>query len=569
MSTLLLIIRRFSTILNFALSVLSVLTLFFYLLYFGGDLPEWAEPLFPLFQEAVLTIFIVDMILQFVLSRPKSLYFRDHLIDWIILIPWIFTAELTYSVPLILVRQGLWTWRSFTATKTAVTLLADFRRYPAKMLAGSFFAVISMGTILLVFPIATYKTGGMGIIDALFTVTSATCVTGLTLYDTYSYFTPFGQGIILALIQIGGLGMMTLSSAVAVILGEKLTLRNRVLLQDILEETNVEDFKQLLITILRTTLTIELVGALVLTLRWKDELGSWGKSIYFGIFHAISAFCNAGFVLFPDNLMQFSSDGLTTFTVTTLIILGGIGFPVLAGLLHSRFWSRDLAKRRSISIHTKLVLMISLILLIAGATFLFFVEFSNAFANLDMSTRVQAAWFQSVTSRTAGFNTISLNALTQSSQFLLIVLMFIGASPGSTGGGIKTTTFGVLMLAFLAMLRGREDVECFGRRVPVSIINKSIAIAMSGCGVVTIGVLLLLMTEISYPLMTVLFEAVSAFGTVGLSLGLTPYLSDVGKILVSVLMFIGRVGPLTLAFIVGQQLSVAHYRYPYGKVMVG
>lgn len=569
LSRFLSITRRLSTFLNAVLLGFSVLALIFYLLEFGGDLPAWGPSALSTLRAGLWALFLCDMVLQFVVSRPKVLFFRDHFIDWIILIPWILTGGLTYSVPLIWVRQSIWVWQVFFWARKTMAFLSDFRRHPGKMLASSFFVLISIGTVLLVLPISVREGGETHLIDALFTATSAACVTGLTVLDTFSHFSPFGQGVILSLIQVGGLGMMTLSSAVAVILGEKLTVQNQTLLQDILQETNVEDFRRLLITIVRMTLVIETIGAVVLAANWKEKLGSWGKAFYFGVFHSISAFCHAGFALFPDSLVGFSSDWITTLTITGLILIGGIGFPVMAGILYSRFWSRDPARRHPLSVHTKLALVVTIVLLLVGTTFLFFVEFSNSFENMNLSTRLQVAWFQSVTARTAGFATVPMNTLTASSLFLMMVLMFIGAAPGSPGGGIKTTTFGVLGLAFVAMLRGREDVECFGRRISPSIINKSVAITMLAVGLITVAVLILLMTERPYPLMTILFEVVSAAGTVGLSLGLTPYLSVLGKFVVTVLMFVGRIGPLTLAFIVGQQVSAAQYRYPYGKVIVG
>ncbi|MCL6634904.1 MAG: TrkH family potassium uptake protein [Peptococcaceae bacterium] len=399
-------------------------------------------------------------------------------------------------------------------------------------------------------------------LTALFTATSAVCVTGLVVVDTGTHWSLAGQIIILVLIQVGGLGFMTMATLFSILMGRRINLRERLLIKEALNQINVEGVVRLARYVLFFTFGTELLFALVLGVRWAADLG-WWRGMWFGLFHAVSAFNNAGFDLFGGfkSLTGYAEDAVVTLSITTLIILGGIGFSVIADIYRTRKW-------RKLSLHSKLVLLVTAILLVAGMVLILLLEWSNTLAGLSPAGKFLAAWFQSVTPRTAGYNTLDIAALHGSTQFLLIVLMFIGASPGSTGGGIKTATFGVLSLAVLSQVAGREDAEIFGRRIPKIQIYKSLAIMfMAVALVMTIAFLLEITEEADF--LKVLFETVSAFGTVGLTMGLTPELTTAGRLLIITTMFLGRLGPLTVAFALAQRRKRALIRFPEENIIVG
>ncbi len=454
-----------------------------------------------------------------------------------------------------------------------MVLLPDLHRIlgflhlkPAQLLVSSFFLTICLGTLLLLLPIATQSGEGTPFIDALFTATSAVCVTGLIVVDTPTYFSWFGQLVILVLIQIGGLGIMTLSASLALLLGKRISMRGKAVLQDYLDERDTEHLKEMVVSIIKMTLVFESIGALILAIHWHDQYQQWGKAIYYAIFHSISAFNNAGFALYTDSLYQFRTDPVISLTIALLIILGGLGFPVIFNL-----WSvigRHHAPFPRLSLHSKIVLMTTVILLIGGTVSFFFAEYAGELKGLRWPEKILVAFFQAVTPRTAGFNTLNIGALTNLSLFITIILMFIGASPASTGGGVKTNSFALLILIIRTLVRGREDVEVFRRAIPMEVIHRALVIINLSFGIINLFTILLLITETA-PFLSIFFEVVSAFGTVGLSMGLTPYLTVPGKCIIAVLMFIGRTGPLTLAFAVGTREKSAKYSYPLERVMVG
>jgi trk system potassium uptake protein TrkH len=404
----------------------------------------------------------------------------------------------------------------------------------------------------------------MPFIDALFTSTSATAVTGLIVVNTSSFFSLFGQIVIMFLIQIGGLGFMTMSTLFALLIGKKITLKERLVIKQDLDQFQLSGIIKLVRYILLVTFVIEGIGAIILFLRLIVDYSPL-KAIYLAVFHSISAFNNAGFDLFGNSLENFTGDIVINLIVTTLIILGGIGFAVIAETYNRK---RNFSKY---SLQTKLVLTITVFLIIFGMVVIFFLEYSNpaTMGNLSIGNKALASYFLSVTPRTAGFNTVPTGALNSSTLFFVIILMFIGASPGSTGGGVKTTTFGAIFAVVYAMITGKKDVEVFKRRLVKEVIFKALSIIIISLILIVMVTMILTVTE-NKEFLDLLFETVSAFGTVGLSTGVTSSLSIIGKVLIIITMFAGRVGPLTLALAIGRrQTQNNNIRYPKEDVLVG
>jgi len=434
---------------------------------------------------------------------------------------------------------------------------------PARLLAISFAAAITTGTLLLSLPAATADGRGLSPIDALFEATSATCVTGLTVVSTAHDLSLFGQLVVLTLIQIGALGIMTVSTMFAYAAGRRVSLSGTLTLGEELGQPRLAGVIVLARNVAMLTFVIELAGALVLTALFSRHY-PLGRAAYLGVFHAISAFGNAGFDLFGDSLAGFATDVPVNLVMMTLIVLGGLGFYVITELVAWRRTTR-------LSLHTRIVLKASGILILAGTVLVLLFEWSNpeTLGALPSGGRLLAALFQAVTPRTAGFNTVPTGALASSTLLILMVLMFIGASPGSTGGGIKTTTFVAVLATVRSVFRRRDDVEIEERRLPPEVPAKALAITLLALAVVLTAAVILLAAE-DAPLRDVLFETVSAFGTVGLSTGLTSELSPVGRILISALMYTGRVGPLTLVVALSRKRTVSKdWHLPEARIIVG
>lgn len=435
---------------------------------------------------------------------------------------------------------------------------------PSQVLVLGFGLVILFGTLLLTLPQATRDGLGLPVLNAVFTATSAVCVTGLVVVDTANTFTLFGQLVILLMIQVGGLGFMTFATLFAMIVGKRITSKERLLLKEALNQVSVEGIVRLTKSVLQISFVIEAIGALILALRWHSDFG-WSKALYYGVFHSISAFNNAGFDLFGNfsSLTAFVGDPIINITIMLLIICGGLGFIVLAELL---------THGKKFRLHTKIVLQVSGALILLGAVFIFIMEFTNpeTLGPLPLGTKILAAFFQSVSPRTAGFNTINIAGMYDTTLLSMIVLMFIGASSGSTGGGIKTTTFIAMVLSVLSTYRSNPHVSIDGRTIPKDVIQKAWAIATSAAFLIFFMLSILSHTE-KVDLLTVLFEVTSAFGTVGLSLGLTPHLTYIGKIAIIITMFAGRVGLLTLAFVLSQRSNhqASQIKYPDERIMIG
>lgn len=443
---------------------------------------------------------------------------------------------------------------------------------PSTVLVAGFALTILIGTALLLLP-GMCSGERIGFVDALFTATSAVCVTGLVVVDTGTYFTAAGQILILALIQVGGLGIFTFSTVFMVLLMGKPTLRGHLLIQEAMTQFPHRNLMGLLRNILLFTFGAEAIGALCLWLAFRERLGD-GTAVYYSIFHSISAFCNAGFSLWSNSLEDYSGNITVCLTIMALIVLGGLGFTVIAELAQRMVQKR--ARARKLSLHSRVVLSTTTVLILGGAVIFWSLERNNVLAARPFREQALASLFQSVTARTAGFNSVPLSGLTSASLFTLVLLMFIGASPGSVGGGIKTTTFAVYAAMIISYLRGREHVEIFRRTVPAQITSKAMATITVSFFLVVVATLTIQILEghhIQTPTHTYfldwLFEVVSAYGTVGLATGLMPGLGDISKLVIIGTMFAGRVGPLGLALSLFGSESAQHFKYPDENVMIG
>lgn len=448
--------------------------------------------------------------------------------------------------------------------RTSRMLQFLFRLKPTQLVLLSFIVLIAAGTLLLALPWATLDGRGLSFIDALFTSTSAACVTGLTVVDVQKELTFFGTVVLALLIQAGGLGMMTLGALVAVILGRKVQLRERLVLQESLNMDITGGIIRLTLRIVKYTLIIETFFALLLTWHFYPEFG-W-KSLGYGCFHAISAFCNAGFDLFGnyDSLVLRNQDAFLLLATALLIILGGLGFVVLDDLVHQRRWSL-------FSLQTKIVLAATFVLIVAGTVTIYGLEFSNmkTLGTLPAGTQILNSLLMSVSTRTAGFNSFDLGVARDMTLFVIILLMFVGASPASTGGGIKTTTLAVIILTTVAVLRGRKQVVIFGRSLETSLQNKATAVFALTVIWITCAFLALAVADAGkHPLLFVLFETVSAYATVGLSAGITLDWNIAGKLILVATMFVGRVGILTFMLSLMEQ-DTDLIKYPSENVMIG
>ncbi|MBC8015913.1 MAG: Trk family potassium uptake protein [Sporomusaceae bacterium] len=434
---------------------------------------------------------------------------------------------------------------------------------PYQILVLGFAGLILLGALLLMMPQASVTGQSLSFVDALFTSTSAVCVTGLIVVDTGTYFSLYGQLVLIFLIQAGGLGIMTMATLMALLMRRKIQLRERLIMQEALNQMTVSGVVRLTRYIIVITLLIEFIGGTILAARWYSDFGTQG--IYFGYWHAVSSFCNAGFDLFGEfrSLTNYVDDITVNLTISSLIILGGIGFTVMFDMWNHRQWSK-------LALHTKLVLVTTTVLLASGTVIIFLLEMNNpnTIGQLSWQGKILGSYFQSVSPRTAGYNTVDIGKLHDATIFFMVVLMFIGASPTSTGGGIKTSTLGVLIAAVWALIRGKQDAELFERRIPQQLIYKAFTIFFIAATLVIFVTMMMSITE-SAPFLRILFEVVSAFGTVGLTTGITTGLTDYGKVWIIITMFAGRVGPVTLALALALRTRKGMVHYPEGKIIIG
>jgi trk system potassium uptake protein TrkH len=466
------------------------------------------------------------------------------------------------SAPLVVLVLVLFARKRETTAPTSESIWEQVLANPAPMLVATFFLLSTSGTLMLWFPVSSAAGGeDIAFIDALFTAVSASCVTGLTVLDTPNDFSGFGHVVIIVLIQVGGLGIMTFSTAALALLRRRASLRHERALADLMGAEGRQETIQAVRQIIAVTATVELTSASVLALRFIQRGEEIPSAMWRGLFTAVSAFCNAGFALQSDNLVSYVGDPIVIHTVALTVILGGLGPPLIIAL-------PTLFRGRTPSTHQYLALYTTLVLLVIPPVIIAAIEWNVSLQGLPIIDKIHNAWFQSVVTRTAGFNSVDATALHPATQVLMMVLMFVGGSPGSTAGGIRTTTFAVLVLAALSVIRGTSYAVVNQRRISHRTVYR--ALAVTTCGLIMIGVasLALLLTQDIRPL-SVLFEVVSAIGTVGLTVGATPQLDAVGKLIVSLTMFAGRVGPLTLLFLLRESESGPRWTFPEENVPVG
>ncbi len=543
-----------------------------------GWSPELVEKIISYGTYAVPVVVFMTIVIQLLSLKDLELFFRKHIFSLTVMIPlaitwgdelfawWLASAHLLSSVLSLYDDDGQ-SKNSFEVDRLKEGIFSALKLKPAQLVLLSFSAVILLGTFFLMLPFSSAGEESIGFVDALFMATSATCVTGLGTMSLATDFTLFGQIVILFLIQIGGLSIMTLYSSMTILLGRSLGMKDRIIMQDLLDVSSTEELLEMVIDIVKYTFIIELWGAIVLTIAFTFDGFEFGQAIYYGFFHSISAFCNAGFSLFDTSLESYATNLMVTGPIMVLITLGGIGFVALKELKEVLTTGKKFVR---LGVHTKVVLVTSFLLTAAGTLFIFFGEFLHAFDSYTIWEKFQVSLFQSVTLRTAGFNSVPLTGLHTYTLYAMTLLMFIGGSPGSTAGGVKTTSLAILVQSITSTLKGEKGVTIFDRTIPAPIVVRATALMFISILITSFFILVLMRFEPNQSFLGIFFEVISASGTVGLSLGITPFLSAAGKICVSMLMFSGRIGPLTLILAIGQQdKSKGNYQYPDGRIMIG
>lgn len=538
-------------------------------------------------ERAILLIFSFFLIIYtykiFRAGTVEYLYKKRYFIYLLVLITilealsFVFKREaitieniLSYSnlLLIILVQFSILNQMIASAIKYNIRIAAlKFR--PAFLFVSTFLFLIFCGACFLKMPRAVNPGEFISFTDALFTSTSAACVTGLTVVDTATKFSVFGKIVILLLIQIGGFGMVIFGAFFAVIFGKSLNLRSVAIIEDLLSDERINNIKSALVKIFRATIIIEGCGALLLAVAWRDYFSSASDLIGFSIFHSISAFCNAGFGLFTENLMHSSTQNnpLLLYTIAILIILGGLGF----GTIIEIFNKCTVKQKRKIrfSLQTKIVIVVSFCLIMVGFIGLYFVEGNNSMQNMSVIQRFNHSFFQSVTARTAGFNSIDMSLLTNPAILLLIILMFIGGSPGGTAGGVKTTTLAVSFISIKSIIKGERRLSFMRKNIPYRNFNSAVIVMVFSVSLIIVSSFILSFTEPQADFLTILFEEVSAFGTVGLSLNFTSSLSVAGRYIIIITMIIGRLGPLTVAVAMSGNNKKIDYEFPEEPIMIG
>lgn len=455
----------------------------------------------------------------------------------------------------------MYNWGEFMQFK----LNKNSKLNPMQILSLGFLIVILIGGLLLSLPISSTSGEKTNFIDALFTSTSAVCVTGLITVDTGTHWNTFGQIVIMCLIEIGGLGFMSFTTLIAILLGKKITLRERLILQNAMNTFNIQGVVKMVKYILIFTISIELIGATIFATQFIPEYGV-AKGIFYSIFHSISAFCNAGFDIIGNgvSLVTHNTNVVVILTATILIVVGGLGFAVWIELYTAK-------RLKRMSLHSKIVLIVTGVLIICGAALMLLFEYNNpnTIGEMTLGNKVLNSLFAAVTPRTAGFNSISTSGMSSPGKFLTMILMFIGGSPGSTAGGIKTTTIGVIVVTVICVIKRREDSEAFAKKISKDLVYKAFTLIFIGSALVIVATFILSFTEAGASFTDILYETISAFGTAGLTLGITPTLSGIGKILIMIMMYIGRVGPLTVVLSLTKEKIKNGIKYPEGKILIG
>ncbi len=543
----------------------------FLLLAEQAELPSYIVIVLTRINLGILILFLIDVLARIILSPARVRHLKRNWFDLIVFIPFLqLIAGSQENTSFIVIRQIVIVAMLISRTRKSQKFIKSLGLKPTQLMISSFSLTICLGAVLLTLPVSSTGNEPTPMLDALFTATSATCVTGLIVRDTATHFSMFGQLVILCLIQLGGLGIMTFSVFLALAGRKRFGMSERLLIKDILDSDMLSDARKLITFIFVMTFSIELLGAVGLFAAWSGKFAGAGMTAYHALFHSISAFCNAGFSTFSDSLMGFSGDLATNVLICILIILGGLGFLTVRNIIGTI--AARLGGDRRTSVHLRvqprIVLTVSIALILFGALAFAAFETGSEALGCELKTNVLAAFFQSVTTRTAGFNTVDIGRLMPSTLFVMIILMFIGASPGSTGGGLKTTTFAVLWGAMTREFSDKRQVEIYRRTIPADTIQKALTVLLFYLVVVASSVVALLAIE-PFPLIDVLFEAVSAVGTVGLSTGITASLSPYSRVIVILLMFFGRLGPLTLGYALLLSNRKHEVHYAEERVMIG
>jgi len=555
----------------------------------GFRLNDYWVNFFTIITNVMLSIFIINELIKLLISDDYRQHLRDRWFEFIIIgllifqlvfpdssqsifetiLPNINPAKITLVYVVIL--EILMLFLLFLKAIRVAYKFSTFKIHSSGILALSFLLIILVGSFLLSLPRSYTEGAEFSYLDALFTSTSAVCVTGLTVVDTQTHFTVIGKLFILLLIQIGGLGIMTLTTFFAIYLTGGVSLRTRTLIKDLISEESIGEIQTLIKAILVYTLIIETIGAFLLYFSIVDNIAIYEPDkFYHSVFHSVSAFCNAGFSVYSDSLMNETIKGnyLYNSVITVLIILGGLGFMVHSNI-YEYFSKKKLNKAFRLKVHTKLVLYSSLGLTVVGAFLIYIFGSFNQFSDLNFGEQIFHSLFWSVTSRTAGFNIIPMDTLNPASTLVVILLMWIGASPGSTGGGIKTTTLTVVTIALFKFLEGRERVEIFKREIARESIRQAFLVILASILVLGLSATLLVWMESSKNPLDLIFETTSAISTVGLSKNITPYLGEGAKFLIIIVMFIGRIGVLAFLMSFHKPIEEPDYKFPKENILVG
>ena len=551
------------TLLNFLSGLAALTGAVLLTLELGFHLGEESRFIYDQFYYYIGVYFVADIVVRLLIFGRRKLYLLTHPTDLFILfllVPTLLgegillTELLIKQFSLLMVILGRITHISF--------LIKWLKVKPAQTIILAFLFAIFVGSLLLSLPVASVNPNGISFLDAFFTSASAICVTGLTTIDISQEFTRFGQVVILLLVQVGGLGILSFSALLAVFLKKSMSHKQAMEIQESYAAKNRKQTKEIIKSIFIITFLVEVIGAAVLFIFFNHFSTSASDSFFYAIFHSVSAFCNAGFSLFSDSFMMFATSSGLIVPISILIIIGGLGFPVIFNLM------RYLDSRQEyLKLQTKLALSVTLTLLILGTVVFFALEFKNTLAPLSIGNKFLVSFFHSVSARTAGFNSIDLAACMPATIIMMLVLMVIGACPGSTGGGIKTTTFGIIWTSFWQTIRLKRHVTWSNRAISTSTILKALSIIVSSFIIIFTFLFILLLVE-EKPFLDLFFETVSAFGTVGLSLGITQELSNLGKGFIIMLMLIGRVGPLTIAFALSSRIEEPNVQYPEETILI-
>lgn len=506
--------------------------------------------------------FCIEVCLKFCFSTHKIHHLKSNILNMVVFIPFIPQNLLPFfqviNIKFLLLILIL------THFKEVLNTIAKLKLKPATLFLYGFILSIFIGSMILSLPISNKQNQAISYIDALFTATSAICVTGLNVTEISQTFSTFGLSIILLLCQIGGLGIMSFAILLSLFLKRKLSQHSSLEFQHNYATYNLKETFSSIKFIFQFTLLFEALGAMILFYLFKDIHENWTIRLFYAIFHSVSAFCNAGFSLFTNSLEHLHNQTGILICISGLIIAGGLGFPVLFNIYQTKRQNKPF---HFLKLQTKIALIVTSILLVVGTCFIWLGEYSHALKDMPFQTQILNSFFQSTSARTAGFNTIDLNSFQTSTIIIMLILMIIGASPGSTGGGIKTTNFGILMLSFWQTIKGAPRIEAGGRTIDYESILKTLSILILYLiGIFSTFYLLLLVENL--PSLALLFETVSAFGTVGFSLGITSQLSFWGKVIIMIAMFIGRMGPLTVAFALSKTKRKLNYSYPKEELSI-